>query len=759
MATNDENNEENFKKLNNDTLSIKERNVAYSELLAVSDYDKNGGRIFSTRDGFVTLQISDSLDSDFDILYEKEHEDNLSSLKDRHEKKQEKYFKSLEKIGTKEQIKEASNLLSSKYKKQRYDKIEYSKNNDKPLSLYDEQKNKSIKAQFSDDKLILASADVNVAVSERKLSSKANESDFNFLKKNHTWELVAESYDDKLRIELERPEIDDALLIPKTADNIDYESNRIKEYLRNLDNKDFIPEPDSKTESFFVPEPGEPGGGSWDEYDIIPDDKPHRYTNDHKLELSNDKIAFAVADVNVADSKIMVSVYGDYNLDNSGEYTGNTDRLERLSLSVDYLEKLSAWRGAVDSNNKLRADLGYPLIDESKQNSFIPRSVDNSEYEKIKTQIDIGNPQKIEIIKDMPLEKKVPFSSENHEFNDSWDAYIKEEGERNRLEMVDDYNRERSSEGHDLVDGYDDMKKQQIKDAAKELNNNPRRQSSPSTEKEGETDNPLMRKVKDLEEKALSGDKKEVKKLAEPTDIQKKHAQLLKESTTKIAKQEAEKEDASQKAQTKNEISKQAYDEKNVVPLDENFKSKYVEDKDGNYRWAFKPDLVAFKETANKLTTRSKSEAVPEDMVKLLHSRGVSEIKVAGKTEFKQMVWAAAQARDIKVKGYEPTEEELKFIEDRHNSIEAANDPTKEIRDKLGAKNRDELAKKDPQLKALISHEKASTKAVEEMKKSYKNVDVAKTVSVIMNSLVKKASQGQEIKEIKVKENETVAER
>ena len=46
MATNDENNEENFKKLNNDTLSIKERNVAYSELLAVSDYDKNGGRIF-----------------------------------------------------------------------------------------------------------------------------------------------------------------------------------------------------------------------------------------------------------------------------------------------------------------------------------------------------------------------------------------------------------------------------------------------------------------------------------------------------------------------------------------------------------------------------------------------------------------------------------------------------------------------------------------------------------------------------------------
>jgi hypothetical protein len=82
----------------------------------------------------------------------------------------------------------------------------------------------------------------------------------------------------------------------------------------------------------------------------------------------------------------------------------------------------------------------------------------------------------------------------------------------------------------------------------------------------------------------------------------------------------------------------------------------------------------------------------------------------------------------------------------------------KEIRDQLKSPDRDNIAKSEPQIKALISHEKAVTA---EAKENVNPKSQEKFVKDTMNMLITKAAQGQKISHIKIadKQKESVAER
>jgi putative DNA primase/helicase len=81
------------------------------------------------------------------------------------------------------------------------------------------------------------------------------------------------------------------------------------------------------------------------------------------------------------------------------------------------------------------------------------------------------------------------------------------------------------------------------------------------------------------------------------------------------------------------------------------------------YHYSSKPDLQAFEDKGNKLETKSNSERVAGDLVKIAHARGWGDIKVRGTDEFKRQVWLEASIQGIGVTGYKPTEADRAALE------------------------------------------------------------------------------------------------
>ncbi|KWF77590.1 hypothetical protein WL93_26625 [Burkholderia diffusa] len=82
-------------------------------------------------------------------------------------------------------------------------------------------------------------------------------------------------------------------------------------------------------------------------------------------------------------------------------------------------------------------------------------------------------------------------------------------------------------------------------------------------------------------------------------------------------------------------------------------------------------DMVAFEDKGNKLETRSNSEQVAENLVRIAESRGWDEIKVSGSETFRREAWLEAAARGMHVKGYTPSDEDLAALAKRQGEIDA----------------------------------------------------------------------------------------
>jgi hypothetical protein len=92
------------------------------------------------------------------------------------------------------------------------------------------------------------------------------------------------------------------------------------------------------------------------------------------------------------------------------------------------------------------------------------------------------------------------------------------------------------------------------------------------------------------------------------------------------------------------------------------------------------PELVAFEDKGHKLETKSDSENISQNLVKIAQARGWDEIKISGSEKFRQEVWLEASTRGMEVKGYTPTDLDKAQLAKRvseigANKIEKANIP------------------------------------------------------------------------------------
>lgn len=87
----------------------------------------------------------------------------------------------------------------------------------------------------------------------------------------------------------------------------------------------------------------------------------------------------------------------------------------------------------------------------------------------------------------------------------------------------------------------------------------------------------------------------------------------------------------------------------------------------GQNKYFFKDykDKLAFRDKGDKLTTGHNDPRSAKAMAKLALSKGWESIKVNGHPDFKREVWLEAMSQGIAVRGYSPTEQDLKLLDSK----------------------------------------------------------------------------------------------
>lgn len=83
-----------------------------------------------------------------------------------------------------------------------------------------------------------------------------------------------------------------------------------------------------------------------------------------------------------------------------------------------------------------------------------------------------------------------------------------------------------------------------------------------------------------------------------------------------------------------------------------------------------RPEKVAFRDRGTKLTTGVNDERVAFAMATMAEAKGWKTINVSGHPDFKREVWMEASLRGIKVKGFEPKEQDLKDLQAKQERAE-----------------------------------------------------------------------------------------
>lgn len=87
------------------------------------------------------------------------------------------------------------------------------------------------------------------------------------------------------------------------------------------------------------------------------------------------------------------------------------------------------------------------------------------------------------------------------------------------------------------------------------------------------------------------------------------------------------------------------------------------------------PGKVAFKDSGERMVTASNDDRVAKAMATMAEAKGWKTIKVSGHPDFQREVWMEATLRGLEVRGYKPTEQDLKALDTKrersmHNAIE-----------------------------------------------------------------------------------------
>jgi len=98
-------------------------------------------------------------------------------------------------------------------------------------------------------------------------------------------------------------------------------------------------------------------------------------------------------------------------------------------------------------------------------------------------------------------------------------------------------------------------------------------------------------------------------------------------------------------------------------------------------RFHFKdqPGKLAFKDLGERLVSASNDDRVAKAMTTMAEAKGWKTIKVSGHPDFQREVWMEGSMRGLEVRGYKPTEQDLKLLEDKreramHNAVERDTD-------------------------------------------------------------------------------------
>ena len=84
-------------------------------------------------------------------------------------------------------------------------------------------------------------------------------------------------------------------------------------------------------------------------------------------------------------------------------------------------------------------------------------------------------------------------------------------------------------------------------------------------------------------------------------------------------------------------------------------RDRFVQD---GHRFFFPNGQAAFKDLGRKLTTASENTQVVRSLIEIAHSRGWTEVTVAGTERFRQEAWRQARLEGLTVKGYRPADAE-----------------------------------------------------------------------------------------------------
>nr|BCT99684.1 DNA primase [uncultured bacterium] len=87
------------------------------------------------------------------------------------------------------------------------------------------------------------------------------------------------------------------------------------------------------------------------------------------------------------------------------------------------------------------------------------------------------------------------------------------------------------------------------------------------------------------------------------------------------------------------------------------------------------PGKLAMKDKGERMVSASNDDRVAKAMATMAEAKGWKTIKVSGHPDFQREVWMEASLRGIEARGYKPTEQDLKLLEDKreramHNTVE-----------------------------------------------------------------------------------------
>lgn len=97
------------------------------------------------------------------------------------------------------------------------------------------------------------------------------------------------------------------------------------------------------------------------------------------------------------------------------------------------------------------------------------------------------------------------------------------------------------------------------------------------------------------------------------------------------------------------------------------------------YRFRTDPSRTAFRDEGKKLTTDYSTVEVARGVVDGAQAKGWRAITVTGTEEFRQRVWLEAEARNLTVRGYVPTERDRELLERAKNAPRMENSVAKDV--------------------------------------------------------------------------------